>query len=35
MADTPAVPVGPDGGPASPPKVVPWLLMYTVGLVSR
>ena len=31
MADTSGVPVGPDGGPASPPKVLPWLLMYTVG----
>jgi hypothetical protein len=24
-------PVGPHGGPATPPKVLPWLLMYTVG----
>ncbi len=24
-------PVGPTGGPATPPKVLPWLLMYTVG----
>jgi hypothetical protein len=31
MADTSGAPVGPDGGPASPPKVLPWLLMYTVG----
>jgi Protein of unknown function (DUF4229) len=31
MTDEPAAPVGPDGGPASPPKVLPWLLMYTVG----
>src|SRR3954451_20123557 len=31
MAETPAAPVGPDGGPASPPKVLPWLVMYTVG----
>lgn len=31
MADPSATPVGPDGGPASPPKVLPWLLMYTVG----
>jgi len=30
-AQTPAAPVGPDGGPASPPKVLPWLFMYTVG----
>ena len=31
MADTPAGPVGPTGGPATPPKVLPWLVMYTVG----
>ena len=31
MADTPAAPVGPTGGPATPPKVLPWLVMYTVG----
>jgi hypothetical protein len=31
MADTPAVPAGPSGGPATPPKVAPWLIMYTVG----
>jgi Protein of unknown function (DUF4229) len=31
MADTSATPVGPDGGPASQAKVLPWLLMYTVG----
>ena len=31
MADSSATPVGPDGGPASPPKVLPWLLVYTVG----
>jgi Protein of unknown function (DUF4229) len=31
MADTPAAPVGPTGGPATPPKVLPWLLAYTVG----
>ncbi|SEL35369.1 Protein of unknown function [Blastococcus sp. DSM 46786] len=24
-------PVGPAGGAASPPKVLPWLLLYTVG----
>ena len=24
-------PVRPGGGPATPPKVLPWLLMYTVG----
>jgi hypothetical protein len=24
-------PAGPSGGPAAPPKVLPWLVMYTVG----
>ncbi len=24
-------PAGPTGGPATPPKVAPWLVMYTVG----
>jgi hypothetical protein len=28
MAETP---VGPTGGPATPPKVLPWLLIYTIG----
>ena len=27
----PAVPVGPDGQPATRPKVWPWLLLYTGG----
>ncbi len=31
MAETPAVPPGPTGDPATPPKVLPWLVMYTVG----
>ncbi len=31
MADTPPAPVGPTGGSATPPKVLPWLVMYTVG----
>ena len=31
MAETPAVPAGPTGGPATPPKVFPWLVVYTVG----
>jgi hypothetical protein len=31
MADRPAVPAGPTGGPATPPKVLPWLVIYTVG----
>ena len=32
MAETSASgPVGPSGGPAATPKVLPWLVMYTVG----
>jgi hypothetical protein len=31
MADTPAVPAGPTGGAATPPKVLPWLVVYTIG----
>ena len=31
MADDTAVPGSPTGGPAVPPKVLPWLVMYTVG----
>ena len=27
----PAVPGAPTGGPAAPPRVAPWLLIYTVG----
>jgi MFS superfamily sulfate permease-like transporter len=36
MAETngPVVPVGPDGEPAAPPKVWPWLLMHTVGRLA-
>lgn len=30
----PAVPAGPTGGPATPPKVLPWLVIYTVGRLS-
>jgi hypothetical protein len=30
MAES-AAPTGPTGGPATPPRVLPWLLMYTVG----
>lgn len=32
--DTPGAPVppaGPTGGPATPPKVLPWLVIHTVG----
>jgi hypothetical protein len=31
MAETPAVPASPSGGPATPPKVLPWLVIYTIG----
>jgi hypothetical protein len=27
-------PTGPDGGPARPPKVLPWLVIYTVGRIG-
>ena len=30
----PAVPGAPTGGPAAGPKIVPWLLMYTVGRLA-
>lgn len=26
-------PIGPSGGPATPPKVLPWMLAYTLGRV--
>src|SRR3712207_8642969 len=28
------VPAGPGGGPAAPPRVLPWLLIYTVGRLA-
>lgn len=31
MAENSIVPAGPGGGPATPPKIAPWLVMYTVG----
>jgi hypothetical protein len=32
---TPAgMPTGPQGGPAAPPKVLPWLVMHTVGRLA-
>jgi Protein of unknown function (DUF4229) len=30
MAENSAA-TGPTGGPATPPRILPWLLMYTVG----
>jgi MFS superfamily sulfate permease-like transporter len=33
MAES-SVPSSPAGGPATPPKVLPWLLMYTVGRIG-
>jgi Protein of unknown function (DUF4229) len=34
MAENGTVPAGPGGGPAAPPRVLPWLLVYTVGRLS-
>ncbi len=31
MADNSTVPSSPAGGPATPPTIQPWLVMYTVG----
>jgi Protein of unknown function (DUF4229) len=33
MAES-TTPIGPTGGPATPPKVAPWLLAYTLGRVG-
>ena len=30
----PVVPVGPTGEPAGPPKVLPWLVLHTVGRLA-
>ena len=30
----PAAPVGPTGGPAAPPRVLPWLVLYTLGRLA-
>lgn len=30
-AGAPVPPAGPTGGPATPPKVLPWLVIHTVG----
>jgi len=29
-----ATPTGPDGGPARPPRIASWLLIYTVGRIG-
>jgi Protein of unknown function (DUF4229) len=31
MAESNTVPASPTGGPATPPRILPWLLIYTVG----
>ena len=33
-ADGPAVPVGPTGEPAPRPKVLPWLVLHTIGRLA-
>ncbi|MBB3084981.1 DUF4229 domain-containing protein [Geodermatophilus sabuli] len=30
----PTVPGAPTGGPAAPPRIVPWLVVYTVGRLA-
>ena len=30
-AGAPVPPAGPTGGPATPPKVLPWLVVHTIG----
>ncbi len=34
MAEHSAVPSSPAGGPAAPPKILPWLVIYTVGRLA-
>jgi hypothetical protein len=34
MAENSTVPAGPSGGPATPPRILPWLLIYTVGRLA-
>ena len=31
MAEQNAIPAGPTGSPATPPRILPWLLLYTLG----
>jgi hypothetical protein len=34
MAENSTVPAGPTGGPATPPRILPWLVIYTVGRLA-
>ncbi|MFD2090116.1 DUF4229 domain-containing protein [Blastococcus deserti] len=34
MAENSTVPAGPSGGPATPPRILPWLVVYTVGRLA-
>jgi hypothetical protein len=34
MAERSGTPSAPDGGPARPPKILPWLVIYTVGRLA-
>jgi hypothetical protein len=34
MAERSGTPAGPTGGPATPPRILPWLVMYTVGRMA-
>ena len=34
MAEHSTVPASPAGGPATPPRILPWLLIYTVGRLA-
>jgi hypothetical protein len=34
MAEKDTTPAAPTGGPATPPKVLPWLMIYTVGRIG-
>ena len=34
MGETSTTPSGPDGGPARRPRILPWLVIYTVGRLA-
>src|SRR3712207_1591258 len=34
MPESSPVPSSPAGGPATPPRILPWLLIYTVGRLA-